>query len=113
MRTAPFCIITQRVVLISYWRFGDNLWVLENGTDNLSQNVGKIATLRCVLSQNSAVLKSGVGVNTLRTGLLNCLNARSRGLTFRHRASCILGQAFRYSPENAFYVFNQQIYFII
>ena len=28
-------------------------------------------------------------VNTLRTGLLICLNARSRGLTFRHRASCI------------------------
>ena len=34
-------------------------------------------------------------------------------LTFRHRASCILGQAFQYSPENAFYIFNQQIYFII
>ena len=33
-------------------------------------------------------------------------------LTFRHRASCILGQAFHYSPENAFYIFNQQIYFI-
>ena len=33
-------------------------------------------------------------------------------LTFRHRASSI-GQAFRYSPENAFYIFNQQIYFII
>ena len=28
-------------------------------------------------------------INTLRTGLLNCLNARFRGLTFRHRASCI------------------------
>ena len=28
-------------------------------------------------------------VNTLRTGLLNCLNALSRGLTFRHRAFCI------------------------
>ena len=28
-------------------------------------------------------------VNTLRTGLLNCLNASSWGLTFRHRASCI------------------------
>ena len=52
-------------------------------------------------------------LNTLRTGLLNCLNARSRGLTFRHRASCIAGQAFCYSPENAFYIFNQQIYFII
>ena len=35
------------------------------------------------------------------------------GLTFRHRASCILGQPFHYSPENAFYIFNQQIYFII
>ena len=34
-------------------------------------------------------------------------------LTFRHRASCILGQVFHYSPENAFYIFNQQIYFII
>ena len=34
-------------------------------------------------------------------------------LTFRHRVSCILGQAFHYSPENAFYIFNQQIYFII
>ena len=34
-------------------------------------------------------------------------------LTFRHRASCILGQAFHSSPENAFYIFNQQMYFII
>jgi len=34
-------------------------------------------------------------------------------LTFRHRASCILGQAFQYYPENTFYIFNQQIYFII
>ena len=34
-------------------------------------------------------------------------------LIFRHRASCILGQAFRYSPDNAFYIFNQQVYFII
>ena len=34
-------------------------------------------------------------------------------LTFRHRASCILRQAFHYSPENAFYIFNQPIYFII
>ena len=34
-------------------------------------------------------------------------------LTFRHLASCILGQAFHYSPENAFYIFNQQICFIV
>jgi hypothetical protein len=31
------------------------------------------------------------------------------------QAPCVLyiGQAFPYSPENAFYIFNQQIYFII
>ena len=40
-------------------------------------------------------------------------HTESLRLTLRHRASYILGQAFRYSPENAFYVFNQQIYFII
>ena len=35
-------------------------------------------------------------------------------LTFGHGASFLyIGQAFRYSPENAFYIFNQQIYFII
>ena len=33
-------------------------------------------------------------------------------LNFRHRASCILGQAFHYCPENAFYIFNQQIHII-
>ena len=36
-------------------------------------------------------------------------------ITFNLQAPCVLciGQAFRYSPENAFYIFNQQIYFII
>ena len=32
-------------------------------------------------------------------------------LTFRHRASCILGQAFHLTPQNAFYIFNQQFFF--
>ena len=34
---------------------------------------------------------------------------------FNLQAPCVLyvGQAFRYSPQNAFYIFNQQIYFII
>ena len=34
---------------------------------------------------------------------------------FNLLALCVLciGQAFRCSPENAFYVFNQQIYFIM
>ena len=34
-----------------------------------------------------------------------------RGLTSRHRASCILGHAFHYSPKNALYI--SKIYFII
>ena len=44
---------------------------------------------------------------------LHAIRASVQFLNFRHRASCILGQAFRYYPENAFYIFNQQIYFII
>jgi len=35
-------------------------------------------------------------------------------LTFRHHASYIyVGQAYRYSPEYAFYIFSQQIYYLI
>ena len=45
--------------------------------------------------------------------ITSLLLLKNLSLTFRHRASCILGQAFHYSPENAFYIFNQQIYFII
>ena len=39
--------------------------------------------------QLPAAVFTDQSVNTFRTGLLNCLNARSQGLTFRHRASCI------------------------
>ena len=35
----------------------------------------------------------------------NQLSQVIRILTFRHRASCILGQVFHYSPENAFYIY--------
>ena len=38
---------------------------------------------------NKVGITVGGSFNTSRTGLLNCLNARSRGLNFRHRASCI------------------------
>ena len=39
---------------------------------------------------------------------------RAKGRGFNLKAPCVLyiGQAFHYSPENAFYIFNQQIYFI-
>ena len=35
-------------------------------------------------------------------------NSLKQELTFRHHASCILGQVFHYSPENAFYIFNHK-----
>jgi len=43
--------------------------------------------------------------------VLHCYKRACFGL----QAPCVLyiEQAFRYSPENAFYIFNQQIYFII
>jgi len=37
----------------------------------------------------------------------------STTLTLRALRFLYIGQAFRYSPENAFYIFNQQIYFIV
>jgi len=51
--------------------------------------------------------------NIILTSVRFLFNSVNYLLTFRHRASCILGQAFHYSSENAFYIFNQQIYLII
>jgi hypothetical protein len=42
---------------------------------------------------------------SVRTSAWN--NSAPAGWTFRHRVSCILGQAFHYSQEKAFYIFNQ------
>ena len=58
---------------------------------------------RHVSNQHSLFLAAWV--RTFETALVtthaNCT------LNFRHRASSILGQAFNYSPENAFDIFNQ------
>ena len=46
---------------------------------------------------------------------LNCTQCVATVEQLNLQARCVLyiGQAFRYSPENTFYIFNQQIYFII
>ena len=49
----------------------------------------------------------------LRHNIPNIFHTFRSSLTFRLHASCILGQSFHYSTENAFYIFNQQMYFII
>ena len=62
---------------------------------------------------NIAFLKVLIYLSSPNIFRLVKYSARAHCLIFRHRASCILGQAFRYSPENDFYIFNQQIYFTI
>ena len=51
------------------------------------------------------------------TGKVPCVSAgykeEARKAAYLKPCFLYLGQAFRYSPKNAFYIFNQQIYFII
>ena len=56
---------------------------------NICKEIGVKLTTNTGMTMYSKSVATSREVNTLRTGLLNCLNARSRGLTFRHRASCI------------------------
>ena len=65
MRAALFWVVTQRVVVIPFRRFGttyrsriqQGFTKFEDDTDRLSRNVGKkLNTARCVIAQNSAVL---------------------------------------------------------
>ena len=61
-------------------------WDMSNYNATILQNFTKFGSEFLTFL---SVHHSGLLLNTLRAGLLNRLNARSRGLTFRHRASCI------------------------
>jgi hypothetical protein len=89
-------------------------------TNSSARHVGLAAEL--ALLEKAALLFDTCSRNLITESLLITVitltiitdqSGINTGLTCRHRASCILGQAFHYSPENAFYIFNQQIYFII
>ena len=66
-----------------------------SSTTNVHNETGQMAvccqnlTLGGLSSRSALSVLVGALFNTLRTGLLNCLNACSRGLAFRHLASCI------------------------
>ena len=66
---------------------------IHSGNHALGSWVDHMAHLNVILKEKQPLTGSPsppqITVNTLRTGLLNCLNARSRGLTFSQRASCI------------------------
>ena len=69
---------------------------------------------KCMDNNASVSLQQSANWKLSSHGYCDCSRAKYQiSWTFRHRASCILRQAFHYSPENAFYIFNQQIYFII
>ena len=102
---------------------------INNGTDSSGTWQGPRAlSARCHLYISASPLVSSSEYGNshvpvkVRADISQCFRAtpvRARcgheqmPLTFRHRASCILGEAFHYSPQNAFYIFNQWIYFII
>ena len=69
-----------------------------------------------ILRQKSPCLSIIVITHSQRANSKRVQNfKRSRSNFINLQAPCVLhiGQAFRYSPENAFYIFNQQIYLII
>ena len=78
---------------ISHTYFSAIFWQFTNHCSSCHSKLRLLQSeiLKMTLSQLPKSFKSveDMQLNTLRTGLLNCLNARSRGLTFRHRASCV------------------------
>ena len=74
---------------LTHWRIDSkNLLVLSSSV--------KQSGHRSHSHQGTSLMSSNLKHYWLLVFVLVCL-------TFRHRASCILGQAFQYSPENAFY----------
>ena len=69
--------------------------------------------IRCCINTTELLMIFFISPFIVPPVLLQTVSTLRSLLIFRHSASCILGQAFHYSPENAFYIFNQQIYFII
>ena len=107
-------ILTELIQLCSvYYKFFFNkIW-------RLIPDTGHTFNLLCTLPQmqyqavSKHVPRRLISTLTLWSNITPPDRTKCFHLTSRHRASCILGQAFHYSPENAFYIFNQQIYFII
>ena len=72
-----YCYYGEQLLLIILELFISNVKDYENLKDSMRDEYQDLHVDR------------SLSFNTLRTGLLNCLNARSRSLTFKQRASCI------------------------
>ena len=86
-------IIFMASLKINSWRCAEwtlQLWLPVSSQDKIYRYIHRETCSLLVSQENMSVFGwHEMYLNTLRTGLLNCLNARSRGLNFRHRASCI------------------------
>jgi hypothetical protein len=71
-----------KVIHLPWWYPSRNLTTMPSRHEAANSNMCWVSRWALEATQLSSI-------NTLRTGLLNCLNARSRGLTVRHCASCI------------------------
>ena len=107
-----------------YWIFGLRKmrgisWLVEN---RFASQEG-LCYMEWVSEWVSEYLKA-TGMPCLKIALLHAVSygGPKRSLHGSTKVKCInlwapwvfyIGQAFRYSPENAFYIFNHQIYFII
>ena len=99
-----FCDVNNKIIrwaVTGSYMFGNNIH-RPNPSYTLCMNWGS--------QQRQAMY---VQPNTLRTGLLNCLNALSRGLPLGTVRPVYRDRRFATLQEDAFYRFNQQIYFII
>ena len=81
-------------VFVRFSKFSHYVGLLPFNENKKKQGESTLLSFRTDIGKRG-VLKvpkaspSFLTINTLRTGLLNCLNALSRDLNFRHRASCI------------------------
>ena len=90
---------------------------LKDETNGLSRNVGNYeSTLRNIPEERRKQSRSMKFQFTnyfisIHFNIILCIIC----VVLNNEAQCVLhiGQAFRYTPENAFYIFSQQIYFII
>ena len=126
-RTVLLRLRVSRYPLIRAWPANtapiDRLYVFTECTElvmqfrlyKAKQNLPSHFTGCVVCTRNTCKVRSH-NINTQnRIGCVGLCATYLHLLSFNLWAPCVLyiGQAFHYSPENAFYIFNQQIYFII
>ena len=107
-RNLPKHTTTQQIVLLNR----ETAWKIMKPFNAVSFPVSNVASCPHDLAISSLFsvalsLSHAYRMSDQMCGCVICRFWRTGyvlSLTFRHRASCILGQAFQYSPENAFYI---------